>query len=203
MVSRETSVPEPPALPAWLELAGRDLTRYAELLAGPGIQRGLLGPREAPRIWDRHILNCAVVADPALGLVPSGARVADIGSGAGLPGLVWGTVMAFASMIPVIGTGLVTFPAIVYLFAAARYWQAIFFTLWAFVLVGGIDNYLRPFLMKDGARMSPFYIFLAVIGGLAVFGIPGIVYGPLIIGFTGIVIYLYRSEYRGELRRYE
>ncbi len=89
MVSRETSVPEPPALPQWLEPAGGDLTRYAELLAGPGIQRGLLGPREAPRIWDRHILNCAVVADPAQGLVPSGARVADIGSGAGLPGLVW------------------------------------------------------------------------------------------------------------------
>jgi len=92
MVSRETSVPEPPArpsLPDWLEPARESLDRYAELLAGPGIERGLLGPREAPRIWDRHILNCAVVADPALGLIPPHAQVADIGSGAGLPGLVW------------------------------------------------------------------------------------------------------------------
>ena len=68
------------------------LTRYAGLLVGPGIERGLLGPREAPRIWDRHILNCAVVADPAVDLLPSGATVADIGSGAGLPGLVWALV---------------------------------------------------------------------------------------------------------------
>lgn len=58
--------------------------RYAELLATAGIERGLLGPREAPRIWTRHLLNCAAVAD----LLPDGARVVDVGSGAGLPGLV-------------------------------------------------------------------------------------------------------------------
>jgi len=92
MVSRETAVPEPPEPPGrpdWLEPAGGSLSQYAELLVGPGIERGLLGPREAPRIWDRHILNCAVVVDPAVGLIPDGARVADIGSGAGLPGIVW------------------------------------------------------------------------------------------------------------------
>jgi len=92
MVSRETAVPEPPeppALPDWLQPAGGSLSQYGDLLVGPGIERGLLGPREAPRIWDRHILNCAVVADPAVGLIAGGARVADIGSGAGLPGIVW------------------------------------------------------------------------------------------------------------------
>lgn len=57
---------------------------YAELLATDGIVRGLIGPREVPRLWDRHLLNCAVVTD----LVPLKASVADIGSGAGLPGLV-------------------------------------------------------------------------------------------------------------------
>ena len=91
MVSRETSGDGsiPPELPAWLEPASASLDRYARILTGPGIERGLLGPREAPRIWERHILNCAVVADPQLGLVPSGARVADVGSGAGLPGVAW------------------------------------------------------------------------------------------------------------------
>ncbi len=63
-----------------------------EILVGPGIERGLLGPREAPRMWDRHILNCAVVADPQAGLIAPGAQVADIGSGAGLPGVVWALV---------------------------------------------------------------------------------------------------------------
>lgn len=57
---------------------------FAELLAGPGVVRGLLGPREVSRIWDRHLLNCAVVAEA----VPQEVRLVDIGSGAGLPGLV-------------------------------------------------------------------------------------------------------------------
>jgi 16S rRNA (guanine527-N7)-methyltransferase len=53
-------------------------------LVSSGVERGLIGPREAPRIWERHLLNCALVE----GLVPPGAVVADIGSGAGLPGVV-------------------------------------------------------------------------------------------------------------------
>jgi len=57
---------------------------YARRLAGPGIERGLLGPAEIARIWPRHILNCAVVAE----LVPRPGTLVDIGSGAGLPGIV-------------------------------------------------------------------------------------------------------------------
>ncbi|BBX24630.1 ribosomal RNA small subunit methyltransferase G [Mycolicibacter terrae] len=57
--------------------------RYAELLAGPGVERGLLGPREVDRLWERHLLNCAAVGE----LLDPGERVADIGSGAGLPGI--------------------------------------------------------------------------------------------------------------------
>ena len=57
--------------------------RYVEHLATTGTQWGLLGPREVPRLWERHVLNCAVVAE----LIPDGALVADIGSGAGLPGI--------------------------------------------------------------------------------------------------------------------
>ncbi|MFE7631999.1 16S rRNA (guanine(527)-N(7))-methyltransferase RsmG [Kocuria sp. NPDC057446] len=57
--------------------------RYVAHLASSGIVRGLIGPREVPRLWSRHVLNCAVVEE----LVPPGARVADVGSGAGLPGL--------------------------------------------------------------------------------------------------------------------
>jgi 16S rRNA (guanine527-N7)-methyltransferase len=58
--------------------------RYAGLLAGPGIIRGLIGPREAGRLWERHLLNCAVAAE----LVSGPASLVDIGSGAGLPGIV-------------------------------------------------------------------------------------------------------------------
>jgi 16S rRNA (guanine527-N7)-methyltransferase len=58
--------------------------QYAELLMTDAVVRGLIGPREAPRIWDRHLLNCATVGE----LIPGGAAVVDVGSGAGLPGLV-------------------------------------------------------------------------------------------------------------------
>jgi 16S rRNA (guanine527-N7)-methyltransferase len=59
--------------------------RYADLLATVAVERGLIGPREVPRLWERHLMNCAVVVPR----VPRGATVADVGSGAGLPGLVW------------------------------------------------------------------------------------------------------------------
>ncbi|MFF1794992.1 16S rRNA (guanine(527)-N(7))-methyltransferase RsmG, partial [Kitasatospora sp. NPDC058263] len=57
--------------------------RYTELLATAGVQRGLIGPREVPRLWDRHVLNCAVLAE----LLPPGSTLCDVGSGAGLPGI--------------------------------------------------------------------------------------------------------------------
>ena len=79
-------------LPDWIQATQDQLQAYAALLASQGTERGLIGPREVPRLWDRHLLNCAVVADPSLGLVPPAARIADIGSGAGLPGLVWAIV---------------------------------------------------------------------------------------------------------------
>jgi 16S rRNA (guanine527-N7)-methyltransferase len=75
---------EPP--PAATALFGERLDvvrRYVVHLVGSGVERGLLGPREAPRVWERHVLNCAVVAE----LVPDGARLVDLGSGAGLPGI--------------------------------------------------------------------------------------------------------------------
>lgn len=83
-VSRET----PPAPIAARGVFASDrlpiAEQFAGLLAQAGVERGLVGPREAPRLWERHLLNCAVVGD----LIPAGVTVCDVGSGAGLPGLV-------------------------------------------------------------------------------------------------------------------
>ena len=68
---------------------------YAALLAGAGVERGLLGPREAPRLWERHLLNCAGVA----GLLEPGEVVADVGSGAGLPGVVLALLRPDVTMV--------------------------------------------------------------------------------------------------------
>lgn len=84
--AQQAAEPVPQSPPAAAAVFGERLPlaqRYAERLAGDGVTRGLIGPREVPRLWERHVLNCAVVAD----LLPVGARVVDVGSGAGLPGL--------------------------------------------------------------------------------------------------------------------
>ena len=80
---------EPTDLPAWLEPAADQLRAYARVLETDGVTMGLIGPREAPRLWSRHLLNCAVVVGPGTELVGESMSVADVGSGAGLPGLVW------------------------------------------------------------------------------------------------------------------
>jgi len=85
-VSRETALTPPPAAAELLGSRVDALVPYAALLARVGVERGLLGPREAPRLWDRHLLNCAAVADA----LPAAGPVIDVGSGAGLPGVVWG-----------------------------------------------------------------------------------------------------------------
>jgi 16S rRNA (guanine527-N7)-methyltransferase len=82
-VSRETP-PPPPGAAAVFGSAWPRLARYADLLADAGVVRGLIGPRELPRLWERHLLNCAQIA----GEFAEGERVCDVGSGAGLPGIV-------------------------------------------------------------------------------------------------------------------
>lgn len=84
--AQEPPLPDPQEHRAAERLFGDRLAlaeRYVAHLASSGIVRGLIGPREVPRLWSRHVLNCAVVEE----LLPQGARVADVGSGAGLPGL--------------------------------------------------------------------------------------------------------------------
>lgn len=81
---QDVAVPEAPAVAASLFGPAVDqVGRYVAMLAGDGVVRGLIGPREVPRLWDRHVLNSAALAE----VVPQGSRVVDVGSGAGLPGV--------------------------------------------------------------------------------------------------------------------
>ena len=77
------------------ESAYKSIERYVDIVADRGISWGLLGSREADRLWERHILNCAAIAD----LVPEGAGVIDVGSGAGLPGIPLAVLRPDISMV--------------------------------------------------------------------------------------------------------
>jgi 16S rRNA (guanine527-N7)-methyltransferase len=83
-VAAEVTPPVPPEAADVFGSALDQARRYAELLATDGVTRGLIGPRETERLWDRHLLNCAVVSE----LLPDRGVLVDIGSGAGLPGVV-------------------------------------------------------------------------------------------------------------------
>ena len=83
-MTEAAELPEAPAVAR--EVFGErfpDAVRYAELLADAGVRRGLIGPREVPRLWERHLLNCAVLSEA----IDEGVSVCDVGSGAGLPGI--------------------------------------------------------------------------------------------------------------------
>lgn len=82
-VSRETDRPAPQTVEAWFGAATPLADRYAQIVATMGLERGLLGPREVSRLWNRHIMNCVVVHP----LIASGCSVVDVGSGAGFPGI--------------------------------------------------------------------------------------------------------------------
>ena len=94
---RHDEVAPPPAPQAAAGIFGDALPaaeRYVARLAGDGVVRGLIGPREVSRLWERHVLNSAAVAEA----VPHGARVVDVGSGAGLPGIPLGLARPDLSM---------------------------------------------------------------------------------------------------------
>jgi len=114
----------------------------------------------------------------------------------GLPALFWGTVMALASLIPVVGTALVWVPAALYLLAVGSWGKALFLTLYCGLAVGSIDNLLRPWLMSGQARMSTLWLFLAILGGIQAFGLMGLIYGPLVFGLLAVLLYLYEEEFQ-------
>jgi predicted PurR-regulated permease PerM len=110
----------------------------------------------------------------------------------GIPVLLGSFAAAFASLIPVVGTGVVWLPATLYLLFADKVGSAIFLSIWwAAVVVFLSDNLLRPVLMGGGAGMSMPLVFFFMMGGIHLFGPLGVLYGPLILGALYILFYLY------------
>jgi predicted PurR-regulated permease PerM len=112
----------------------------------------------------------------------------------GIPALFWGTMLAAASLVPVVGTSLVWVPACLYLLITGHVAKAVILTVWCILVVGAIDNFLRPVLMKGSTGMSSLILFLAILGGLQAFGLVGLLYGPLIFGLCAVCLSLYEIE---------
>jgi len=113
---------------------------------------------------------------------------------AGFPGVFWGTVMAFTSLIPFVGTALVWLPAALYLLVTGEIEWAVFLVIWGVLVIGSIDNFLRPMFMQ-GASMNTVVVFFSLIGGLQVFGLIGLIYGPLLFSIALVLFKLYENEF--------
>ncbi len=109
---------------------------------------------------------------------------------------LWGVVMAFLAFLPIIGIGAVFLPAALYLFLKGRILSALFFIVFYAIMSGGIEYIFKPKVVGDRVKMHTLLVFLAIIGGLKLFGILGIIYGPLIVtGFLTLTD-IYTSNYQ-------
>ncbi|TFY99701.1 AI-2E family transporter [Ramlibacter rhizophilus] len=99
----------------------------------------------------------------------------------GIPGpLLWGGVMALASLIPAVGAALVWAPVAIYLLSTNQLFQGIALAAWGGIAIGLVDNFLRPILVGKDTRMPDYLVLVSTLGGLAMFGINGFVMGPVI-----------------------
>src|SRR5512133_4149450 len=94
--------------------------------------------------------------------------------------LLWGALMALLSLLPAVGAALVWGPVAAYLLASGSLWQAIGLTVWGVLVIGLVDNVLRPILVGKQTRLPDYLVLIATLGGLSVFGINGFVIGPVI-----------------------
>lgn len=92
----------------------------------------------------------------------------------------WGTVMAVLSLMPLIGSPIIWIPAVIILATSGQYLQATGLALFCSLVVGQIDNILRPILVGRDTQMHELYVFFGTLGGLGMFGVPGIIIGPVI-----------------------
>lgn len=115
----------------------------------------------------------------------------------GLPSpLLWGVVMFFLSMIPMAGAFLVWVPAAIYLVLTGAYIKAFVLAVWGVLVISSIDNFLSPRLVGRRARLHELLIFFAVLGGLEVFGVLGLVLGPVVVAITLALIEMARQAHR-------
>jgi len=114
---------------------------------------------------------------------------------AGLPSaLLWAVLTGVFSLIPVVGTGLIWVPAVLYLLAQGHTGKAIFLAIWCGALVAWADNFVRPYVISDKVQISPLLILFALLGGVQAFGLVGLFAGPVVVALTGAILRLLRSS---------
>jgi len=119
----------------------------------------------------------------------------------GVPAFFAGIAMAFFSLLPYLGASIVWFPVSIYLLLTGQIWQGIFLLIWGGAVVSTTDNLIRAYLIKGKAEVHPIFIIFSILGGIALFGFWGIIFGPLIISLAVTVLHIYEMEYGSILEK--
>jgi predicted PurR-regulated permease PerM len=113
----------------------------------------------------------------------------------GLPApLLWGVIMGLLAVVPVLGAFIVWVPAALFLLLEGSWGKALLLAVWGGVVVGGIDNLLLPILVGNRLKQHTLLAFLAVVGGLMVFGTSGLILGPVVLTITTVLLETWRDQ---------
>jgi predicted PurR-regulated permease PerM len=164
-------------------------------LVDQAVERSPVGKEEMRTITDKTLqitaatLNSIVIIGAAQGtLVGLGLAVAGIPQP-----WFWGTVAAAASTLPAIGAGFVWIPAAIYLMATGQVTMGIALAIWGVAVISTVDNLLRIYVVGRGAQMPSLLVFISTFGGIATFGVAGVLIGPVLAGLLFGVLDLYRT----------
>jgi predicted PurR-regulated permease PerM len=109
--------------------------------------------------------------------------------------VLWGVVTAFAALLPVGGSTLVTVPATIYLFLKGETINSVLLLIWSIGVVGVVDNILKPIFIGTRLKLPIVFLFFGILGGLAVFGALGFILGPMLLALLAALLDLYIEEY--------
>jgi predicted PurR-regulated permease PerM len=107
---------------------------------------------------------------------------------------VWGSAVILAAMVPLLGSPLGWVPACVYLFVTAETWQAVGMLVYGTVVISGIDNVVKPLLLRGAAQIHPLLGFLSILGGVLAYGLSGFLVGPVVLSLVLSAIRIYRID---------
>jgi predicted PurR-regulated permease PerM len=181
-------------------------TMFFFLVDGQRILSGILRylplkPEDQERMLDKFIsvTRATLKGIAVIGMV-QGSLVGAAFAAVGFPSAIfWGTVAAVTSMVPGIGTAIVWLPGVVILSMGGHYGAATGLLAFCILVVGGIDNFLRPRLVGKDTRMHELLILFGTLGGIIMFGVAGIIIGPIIAALVVTVWEIYGVAFQDEL----
>ena len=179
------------------------LALYYLLLRGPDMLRELrqlsfLRPEYEDRIIEKfRAIAVATFGGSLVTAMIFGAADGIIFWIFGLPSpLLWGAVMAFLSLVPAVGTALVWVPLVIYYLVKGQVVRGLLLLAAFGAVTGIVDNLVKPILIRRGTEVDSIWIFLSVMGGVAVFGLLGLFLGPFLISLLLVLVDIYKVEFR-------